>query len=76
MAMGRPSDPRPFVPHLTLARVREARKDFWEALGKEMEDVSWLCFTVDSLVLWESVLHPDGARYMTRQLFSALMNAE
>ena len=70
--VGWEGDGRSFVPHLTLARVREARQDSWSALAEDLDHVAWPEFKVGAFVLWESVLHPDGARYRVRNVFSAM----
>ena len=53
--LGIPADPRPFRPHVTLAR--KVRKP---APGLSLRPVSW---PVTELVLVESVTDPAGARY-------------
>ncbi len=54
---------RPFRPHLTLARIKEARRDDWEALRREAEDVEWPEARIEAAVLWRSRLGPGGPAY-------------
>lgn len=69
-------DSRPFVPHLTLARIRTAVRDTWDELRKDVHGMNWPEFTVRSFLLWESELHPSGAQYTVRRVFSAAANNE
>jgi len=60
----RPPDRRPFRPHLTLARLknpwgRGSVERFLDAFGEPPADV----FRVEEGVLFQSELHPSGARY-------------
>jgi 2'-5' RNA ligase len=59
-ALGAPPEDRPFAGHLTLARVRGRRRvDLRPLTGAEVS-ASW---PVNDVVLFESHLHPRGARY-------------
>ena len=59
-ALGRPPEDRPFAGHLTLARARDRRGvDLRPLCGTPIEG-SW---PVEEVVLFESRLHPHGARY-------------
>jgi len=54
---------RPFVPHLTVTRVKSrVRRDDWDgllqALGKD-----WPVFSVNRIILWQSILHTTGPEY-------------
>lgn len=61
----------PFVPHLTLGRVRRAAPDDWAAVlaacgddtraGQADGRGEWPVFPVDGFALWRSVLDPRGA---------------
>jgi 2'-5' RNA ligase len=54
---------RPFVPHVTVARIKDAaRGDDWAALAADLTR-DWPVFSVDRVVLWQSILHPSGPRY-------------
>ena len=60
--LGKPPENRPFSGHLTLARVRDRRGprvDLRPLCGGPVS-ASWL---VQDVVLFESRLHPHGARY-------------
>ncbi|NPA49541.1 MAG: RNA 2',3'-cyclic phosphodiesterase [Thermodesulfobacteria bacterium] len=65
--LGFEPEKRPFVPHLTLGRVKSTRKK--EALLKEIslrreeEIVPERHFVVSEIVLYRSTLHPRGAIY-------------
>ena len=53
-------DGRAFAGHLTLARTRGKRRLDLRPLAGEQVSASWV---VDDVVLYESELHPQGARY-------------
>jgi 2'-5' RNA ligase len=58
---GQKSDPRPYNPHLTIARFKE--EDFNKFPAKELEEsVDWE-MEVDFVALYESKLHHSGAEY-------------
>jgi 2'-5' RNA ligase len=64
-ALGIERSARSFHPHLTLARFR-ARTDVREliaAIGTEPVGPEW---EVDAVTVFESELHPEGARYFER----------
>ena len=50
-------DDRPFNPHLTIARVKPNHRIPYITEGPE------LGFTADRIVLYESILRPEGAQY-------------
>ena len=61
---------RPFVPHLTLARVRSSTEAVWA--GRLLVDPAlatrrWVRATVSELLLKESELLPTGARHTVRE---------
>ena len=60
-----PDEHRVFVPHLTLARFREPTdvRALCAAVGPEPVGSPW---PVTEVVLFESELHPDGARHTAR----------
>lgn len=62
--IGEPPDERPFTPHLTLARVKDATmadlRPLNQALNRPFALESW---TVASVRLYRSELGPAGARY-------------
>jgi 2'-5' RNA ligase len=69
-ACGFTREKRPFRPHLTLARMKSKRnleslQHFLESEGNTADAGN---FTVDSYHLYQSILHPSGARYT--RLFS------
>jgi len=64
--LGFPPDDKAFKPHLTLARFKnpslEVRRKV-HAVCREMGERSWGEMVVSSLVLYESILSPQGASY-------------
>jgi len=61
--VGIPAEPRAFVPHLTIGRFREHGPELTALLaaqaGRSIDRLP-----VDQLVLFESRLHPGGARHI------------
>lgn len=60
---GFPPRDKPYRPHLTLGRVKKGLRDDWNGLLKFLQDTSWPEVEVDSFVLWESRLSPQGPSY-------------
>jgi 2'-5' RNA ligase len=63
-------DPRPFSPHLTLARLRDARfgdADVFLERGRTFRTDG---FPVEEFSLYSSVLAPEGATHNRDQVFS------
>lgn len=57
------AETRPFVAHLTVARIKAAaRQDDWPALLRDLGK-AWPLWTVDRIVLWQSILAASGPRY-------------
>lgn len=57
------AETRPFSPHVTVARVKDAvRGDDWPGLAADLTR-DWPPFTVDRVVLWQSILQPSGPQY-------------
>lgn len=67
-ALGFPVEGRVFHPHVTLGRVRRgASTKSLDGMEERLERVSFMGeFTVQSVDLMESTLHPSGARYACR----------
>lgn len=64
---------RPFTGHLTLARIKAAVPgDPWPQLAQEIAALRLPAFVVDRLVLWQSILGPQGACYLPLYEFSLL----
>ena len=57
------AETRPFAAHVTVARVKEAaRGDDWAGLAADLTR-DWPSFTVETVVLWQSILRPAGPEY-------------
>lgn len=71
---GFPPEPRPFRPHVTLARVRpgndpKGRRAWWSQVRALLAAAAGERFgteAVRSVAVMESLLRPDGARYVAR----------
>ncbi|HEU5170943.1 MAG TPA: RNA 2',3'-cyclic phosphodiesterase [Gemmatimonadales bacterium] len=64
--IGFPPEGRPFRPHLTLGRVREGHRLPPRALEMHAGTFERLPLLAEELVLYESVLTPEGPRYQAR----------
>jgi 2'-5' RNA ligase len=62
-AIGFPPEGAPFKPHVTLGRLREGQRLPLHALESETATVKPVVCLADELVLFESLLTPDGPRY-------------
>jgi 2'-5' RNA ligase len=63
-ALGYLPEGRAFHPHLTLGRVKSpANREKLAGILAKMPVVDWPPFTVKELVLFQSVLSPQGSRY-------------
>lgn len=60
---GFPRQRRAFAPHLTMARIKQARNDPWARVLSHLQTVRWPTITMDRMVLWESRLLPEGPQY-------------
>ena len=60
----------PFVPHVTLGRVREGQRLPADALRIPAVAISPLSFRADQLVLYESLLTSTGPRYEARATYA------
>ncbi len=64
--IGFPRESRGFSPHVTIARVKSARRR--EEIAKFLRDLTeknFGCFNVEKVLLKESVLFPAGPKYST-----------
>jgi RNA 2',3'-cyclic 3'-phosphodiesterase len=62
--LGYPPEGRAFNPHLTLGRVKSpANRDRLAKLLAKMPPLDWPPFTVKELILFQSVLSPQGSKY-------------
>jgi RNA 2',3'-cyclic 3'-phosphodiesterase len=67
---GFPTERRPFVPHLTLARIRSLRDAAWaQRFLTEPENATrvWVRAKMSEILLKESELLPTGARHTLRE---------
>lgn len=60
---------RSFTPHLTIARCRRTNPKKIRRFMQKHGEFSAPSFTCDTFYLFESELHPDGARYTKRAAF-------
>lgn len=58
-------EPLPFVPHLTVGRVRHGRVDHVVSALRELGEVAR--FAPEAVVLYESHPSPEGVRYAARR---------
>lgn len=66
--LGFTPEARPFVPHLTVGRVRDGRADRLVDALRELGEVA--TFTPDQVVLYESQPRPEGVRYVPLRILS------
>jgi 2'-5' RNA ligase len=63
-ALGYPPEGRAFNPHLTLGRVKSpANREKLARLLAQTPPLDWPPFTVKELILFQSVLSPQGSKY-------------
>jgi 2'-5' RNA ligase len=65
--IGVPREERPYSPHLTLARVRDAAGLRSAALVDHVRDMTLGTIRVDAITLFESRLSPKGPTYVALQ---------
>lgn len=68
--LGIEKDARPFVPHVTLARIKSRNRPCIDEWIDEYEDVNFGQSYIKDLVLYESHLDRDGARYEVIKRFA------
>ncbi len=61
---------RPFKAHLTAGRVKRDRRDDWNELLAEMQEIHWPAVEARCFVLWKSTLRPQGPEYTPLQEYS------
>jgi 2'-5' RNA ligase len=61
--VGLPGRDKPFAAHLTLGRVKKGARDDWKGLLRFLQAAGWPEIEVDSFVLWQSNLTPEGPVY-------------
>jgi len=59
---GIPNEPRPFTPHMTIARVKNFHPSLLETL-KKISDMNLGGTTVNGIILKKSTLRPEGPLY-------------
>lgn len=69
LAAGIPIELAPFVPHFTVARVREAAPEQVVHWLKRHRDFTGPAWHVDAFALMESVLGPTGAVHTVRRIY-------
>jgi 2'-5' RNA ligase len=67
--LGHPPEGRAFNPHLTLGRVKSpANRERLAKLLAKLPPVDWPPFEVRELILFQSVLSPQGSKYTPLQV--------
>jgi 2'-5' RNA ligase len=62
--LGYPPEGRAFNPHLTLGRVKSpANRERLAKMLAKLPPVDWPPFEVKELILFQSVLSPQGSKY-------------
>lgn len=74
--LGFEPESRPFKPHVTLGRVKDASKSDVLSLINKHKQFSIDDMLVTEFVLYQSKLHPDGARYHRLHTFELLADEE
>jgi len=68
-ALGYPPEGRAFNPHLTLGRVKSpANREKLAGMLAQLPPLDWPSFTVKELILFQSVLSPQGSKYTPLQV--------
>lgn len=70
VAAGLEPEDRPFTPHITVARVRHLDAETVHRFLREHEEFDAPAFRVSSYYLYDSELHPDGARHTRLETYS------
>ena len=68
--LGLPADPKPFRPHVTLARIKGARPRAVREFLKTHADLALPPFEAGAFVLYESHLGPSGAAHRVRATYA------
>lgn len=68
--LGFEPDSRSFKPHITIGRVKGASKDEIISFIEEYKQFEIQEVRVDEFVLFESKLHPDGAKHLRKETFN------
>ncbi len=62
--IGFPKDRQNFVPHLTLARIKNLYdKEYFTKTIQSIEQKPYISQTVNEIILFQSILRPEGAIY-------------
>ena len=69
-SFGFAADPKPFHPHVTLARLRQANVQTLHAYLRAHKSFMLAPFKVNHFYLYESLLRPEGALYTRRATFT------
>ncbi len=70
---GFPNDRQNFVPHLTLARIKQVQdKTFFQKSINLYKEVFFQTIDVHEIFLYESILHPHGPEYVVLDEYKLL----
>jgi len=70
---GFPNDRQNFVPHLTLARIKQVQdKAFFQKSINLYKEVFFQEVPVTEIVLYESILHPRGPEYLILEKYKLM----
>lgn len=62
--IGFPKDRQNFVPHITLARIKSlCEKEYFTKTIQAIEQKPYITQTVNEIILFQSILRPEGAIY-------------
>ena len=68
--IGLPAEPRKFVPHVTLARLRGAPRDRVITFLAAHALYSSAAFDIGALILYSSILSPNGSLYRPERAYA------
>lgn len=67
--LGFAAETRPFAAHLTLARIKEARRDPWDTVLARLMAQAWPIFEVAEMLWWKSEPGQGGHKHSVLERF-------